>query len=118
LKWKFRDYEEAEGDRLFMVMIVQMLCPKRHCLLACAYEEGVGNFAESCSALKAMINPGPFNDYCGICGSQVLHFEENRTRFKTLVEAAPSLTEQVMANLRTREVMDQLGMTYEVQHRN
>ena len=64
-----------------MVKIVQLLCPERHCLLGIAYEDERGSFKEACAALQAMIDSGPFNNWCGLCGSRVLHFEEGTTKF-------------------------------------
>lgn len=100
-------------------MIVQLLCPERHCLLASVYEEGVGNFKEASDALSAMLQPkGVFNNWCGICGSRELHFEEGRTKFKTLVEAAPFIASQALANAESRQALDKAGLTYDTRRNN
>lgn len=101
-----------------MVRIVQLLCPERHCLLACAYEEGTGSFQESCEALGGMIKRGMFNDWCGICGSRVLHYEEGVTKFKTLAEAGPHLGATAAANAKARAELDARGLTYEKRRMN
>jgi hypothetical protein len=101
-----------------MVRIVQLLCPERHCLLAVAYEEGVGSFVEARDALQAMVSKGPFNNWCALCGSRDLHFEEGVTKFQTLEEAGPSLGATMAENAMARAALDQAGMTYEKRRLN
>jgi len=102
-----------------MVMLVQLICPERHCIAAGAYEEGRGTFQETCDMLKQMISPNGFlNDWCAICGSHVLKYEEGRTRFATLSEAAPFLAEQQSNNMMTRKLLDAAGLTIEKRRNN
>jgi hypothetical protein len=97
-----------------MVKIVQLLCPKSHCLLAVAYEEGRSSFGESCDALKSMIGPkGQFNDHCGICGSRELRCEEGKTGYRSLQEAAPALGAMMHSMRQTRAALDKAGLTFD-----
>ena len=101
-----------------MVKIVQLLCPQRHCLLGIAYEEEHSSFREACGAITSMMTEGPFNNWCAICGSHDLHFEERATEFHTLLEAAPYLGMQSAANAQSRAAMDAAGLTYDTQRKN
>jgi hypothetical protein len=97
-----------------MVKIVQLLCPQRHCILATAYEEERANFEDACKGLELMVSEvGPYKRQCMICGSRDLRFEEGTTKFKTLVEAAPALTQTMYENIETRRELDRMGKTIE-----
>jgi len=89
------------------VRIVQLLCPARHCILAIAYESLDGNaipyvtdhlFTAFTRALQVGMNP-----WCGICDSRDLTYEDQPTRFATILEAQPHLAEAARRNAATRE---------------
>lgn len=51
-------------------------------------------------------------NWCALCGSRDLHFEEGVTKLQTLKEAGPSLGAAMADNAMTRAALDQAGMTY------
>lgn len=101
-----------------MVKIVQLLCPHRHCVMGVAYEEGRSSFEESCNAMRSAMEQIGIHNWCGICGSLDLQFEEHCTPFATLKEAAPALAETMVKNLQTRAALDSLGLSRDKQRNN
>jgi hypothetical protein len=100
-------------------MLVQLLCPQRHCILAAASETEKGSYDATVKALSQRLEPtGPIRHHCGICGSIELHFEEGATKFRTMKEAMPFLAQTMVHNMATRGLMDANGMTYDVQKNN
>jgi hypothetical protein len=89
-----------------MVHILQILCPKRHCLFAIPYESENTTAPEAMSAAERAFNEHSINPWCGICGSKDLRMEIGVTRFKTLKEAAPALLENQAAQMATRQQID------------
>ncbi len=89
-----------------MVHLLQVLCPKRHCLYGIAYEEEVQTSEEAIEKARAVLDSGVLNKHCGICGSEDLKFEIGVTRWQTLKEAAPYLAEIQAANLATRAMIE------------
>lgn len=80
------------------VNMVQVLCPKRHCIFAVAYpaedftaEEGI-KLAQA--QLKDWLDRKVINPWCALCGSRVFRCEAARTKFKTMQEAMPHLQEE------------------------
>jgi hypothetical protein len=101
-----------------MIMLVQLLCPERHCLVAAAYDDRSSSFLETCRQLEKLFQAHGLNRWCGICGSHELHHVESRTRYATMEEAAPRLAEEQLKQMLTRKVLDQAGQTYDQQRRN
>jgi len=99
------------------VHLVQWLCPHRHCLLAGAYEEGVGTFDGVVEFLQLSARKMNLNPWCAICGSRELRYEDAPTRWATLIEAAPHLGEIAAANADTRAFLDALGLTFDAEQR-
>jgi len=95
----------ADGGVRGKVHIVQLLCPSRHCLVATAYEEGERTFDEAAEGLRGAMRTVGANDWCGICGSHNLKFEDGVTRFATLKEAMPYLETVQAANLIAKAVI-------------
>jgi hypothetical protein len=88
-----------------MIWITQCLCPKRHCIIACAWDEAMQT-KESAEALlkeavETLIAAHDINGHCGICLNTVFNYESERTRFNTMEEAAPTLARMQLENLIT-----------------
>jgi hypothetical protein len=96
-----------------MVMIVQLLCPARHCILAAAYEQPVENYQATVAAMQKKIKELGIRDHCGICGSHKLEFEERATGFATIKEAMPHLLKSQLDNAVTRAYLESRGWTYD-----
>lgn len=91
--------------------IIQLLCPKRHCIIATVYEIEPGvDDAIALSRFReqwiAMTTTGGYNPWCGICGSHDLTFETANTRWDTLEEARPFLRDEQLNNAITRAQID------------
>jgi hypothetical protein len=101
-----------------MVMLIQLLCPERHCVMAGAYEQGAETFESAVKGMKAQMQVMGVADYCGICGSIHLEYEEQATTFETLRDALKPLLVLQAVNLKTRAKMDAEGKTYDSARRN
>lgn len=99
------------------VYIGQVLCPKRHCMLAMA-----GEFEEEEQAqllgpmLRAKaeqgINSGVFRPVCGLCNAPYDSFavEVGLTKFENMEEALPLLKAQAGAQRAIAELMESLHL--------
>jgi hypothetical protein len=101
------------------VHLIQLLCPKRHCIIAMPYLSEQERGKERTIALidaaqKALL----FNPWCGICGSRELVYEDGKTVFKTLEEAMPMLRKLEEDNLMSRQLLDASGQSYDSQSPN
>jgi len=101
-----------------MVKIVQLRCPARHCLLAIAYEDGAETLASACNKLREVMVAMKMNEYCGICGSREIVFEEGNTSFATMYDAAPHLAACSLAQRATREHLDGASRTFDQNRKN
>jgi hypothetical protein len=95
------------------VHVTQCLCPKRHCIIALAWEEGEAvpgcgdlvfkDSADACRGVETLIDlfikDGQINPWCGICKSSTFSYEDGLTRFKSLDEAQPELQKLQLGNL-------------------
>lgn len=86
-----------------MVHIVQCLCPKRHAILAMAYEPP---HPDPTGALKktveAFIEAKAINPYCGICFSREFSYEDAESKFETLKEAEIPLAQSMAAQFEAQ----------------
>lgn len=76
------------------VYIAQLLCPARHCCLACAGEFEHAEDADTLGVrLQTVYDAGvrnkELNPWCGICKSRHLNVEVKPTVFRTMAEARP-----------------------------
>jgi len=94
-----------------MVMILQLLCPKRHCLTGVAYDEYT-SFEDACATLLGTMATIGYEHRCAICGSTKLTLEEEKSKFSTMEEATPFLIREQAANFATRQYLDATGQTY------
>jgi hypothetical protein len=100
------------------VRLVQLLCPRRHCLLAVAYESDQGTRDKAVIEMEAQRVRLGLNPWCGICGSRELAYEDRPTPYRTIEDALPELRETEQANLESRAHLDALGLSYDSQPRN
>ena len=96
------------------VWIAQLMCPKRHPIVASAAVA-----ADRRKAIPAVVEPlheeadqlvrsGAINAWCGFCGAprETWMVDLGRTEFKTLEEARPKLLQVQEENLRAQAVLD------------
>ena len=96
-----------------MIMISQWLCEKRHCAFGLAWDSRASTEAEVMELGRSLL-AGTFNPRCGICGpGSTLRVEHAATRFRTMEEANADLASQEAANIRTRRLFDELGISAE-----
>ncbi len=101
-----------------MVYLVQLLCPARHAIAAAAYEESARTFEQVCQEIREELASLHVNPWCGICGSRDLRFEEARTPYQTMAEAARPLLEAQIQNMFTRSALDAAGLTHDKRRNN
>lgn len=92
------------------VYLIQLLCPKRHCVIASAFEEGQNTPDKVIEAMKQQMKKNHINPWCGLCGSPKLNFEVAKTKFDSLVEAGPVLFEEQMKQMITRALAEKRGL--------
>lgn len=93
------------------IKIMQFLCPKRHCIVALAFDGETMTETEAQAALKNGVKALHFNGRCGICGSGDLRFETGETKFESLAEASSHLIVEEQKNLRARSLIESIRRT-------
>ena len=88
------------------VRIVQLLCPRRHCIIAGAYEEGSGTSAHTTRALMEMMTALSIEERCALCNSTDLKFEDALTKYASLGEARAALEATERRILESRAVIE------------
>jgi hypothetical protein len=88
------------------VWIAQCLCPEMHCIMAAADEADSDADAETIRAelrgqVTDLLKLRALNSWCGICGakSATWKYELDRTRFRTMADAAQTLARLQLGNL-------------------
>ena len=100
------------------IHLIQLLCPARHCVIALPYPSEQARGKERTIALmEEMRRALGINPWCGICGSRELVYEDRATLFETLHEALPLLHELEEEQLRSRGLLDELGLSYDTLRR-
>jgi hypothetical protein len=102
------------------VRIAQLLCLRRHCILAAAYESPDGAaILEKAATVKAKfdeaVQAGILNPWCGLCAGSEMHVEDHATEFRSLAEATPRLSEEEKKQLKTGEAIAKLRASAEKQ---
>ncbi len=82
-----------------MIMITQLLCPTRHCIIACIFDDATETAEKSVGLMKEMVAKLELNPWCGLCGSTVLKYETAKTQFATMQEATPTMLALQAGNL-------------------
>jgi hypothetical protein len=99
------------------VLLAQVLCPSRHCIVAVA--AGEISDAEMTARLKHAVavglRVGAMNPWCGLCGAPVDSwvYEVARTPFTSMEEAAPALKAEEAKQLETARQMRAAGLAYD-----
>lgn len=89
-----------------MIHLVQLLCPKRHCVLAAPFDPNQGGtFDAVVEQLKKYVETHALNPRCGLCDSRELTYEDGTTKFETMDEALPHFLENQAKQLLTREFL-------------
>jgi len=86
-----------------MIWITQWLCPRRHCVIAVAWDDQEITPEEAVRRGEQAFTQD-VNRWCGICGGS-LHVEHGRTRFNTMEKALPQLKAIERANDRARSII-------------
>lgn len=89
------------------VYVAQVLCPSRHAIMAGAavatsHEEAVQKAGRPVlDKVREFIRTGAVNPWCGICGAkeETWKLDVDRTRYSTMEEALPALSEVQEKNL-------------------
>lgn len=104
-----------------MIYLAQLLCPKRHCIVATALEYADGQVPDPNANRQALEKLAHdlftrlgCNKRCGICGSTVLKWEQGRTNFKDKFEAMRALQVGQEEQLFTRAMLDVMGISFDV----
>lgn len=90
------------------IKIIQLLCPKRHCIFALAFDsaETDDTAALSFAEIKwTRMTAKDVDPWCGLCLSKDLTFEIGTTRFTTMDEAAPALKASENAQILARALI-------------
>lgn len=99
------------------VLLVQALCPDRHCIMAVASEEMAAE--KSLALLKAgiagFLDRGAINPWCGLCGAKAdtWHYEIGRTRFASMEEAMPVLRQAEEGQQMYARIQKAAGVAYD-----
>lgn len=101
-----------------MMMLIQWLCPARHCVLASVYQQGEEEFAAACAALEKLAAERGIAKRCGICDSRDLRWEEKATRYQTLEEMWPVLLAEAHKNRAAQMALRKRGMFFSEERRN
>lgn len=73
------------------VWIAQILCPRRHCILAAAFDDATVSVPQAEAGLVTevvrLVAIGAIGETCNICGSSAWRCESGRTPFRSMEEA-------------------------------
>lgn len=89
-----------------MIFICQYLCPKRHCIVALAYDPAGTTVDQVEETLKKAMADNKVDPWCGLCRSTDLKFEHERTRFNTMEEAMPFFKVEEAKQAFTRTLLN------------
>ncbi len=102
------------------IYLAQLLCPRRHCLIAAAAEYDSGTEAAELGVnvrahAEEGVKAGIFKAECAICGApyDTMEIEVGLTPFKSLEEARPHL----LAQMEAQRFIQSLKLTPDVLER-
>jgi len=101
------------------VVIVQALCPARHCILACAHEGEPEDLLEFFRRMvEVAIARNAINPHCGLCGApkRTWTYEVGITKYATQEEALPEIKRLEAEQLELRRQMFTSGRAFDVLH--
>ena len=100
------------------VVIVQALCPSRHCILAGA-QEGEPKELEWMlrTQIEILVARNAINAHCGLCGApkRTWTYEAGVSKFATMEEALPEIQRLEAEQLALRQAMLDSGRAYDAQ---
>jgi hypothetical protein len=96
-----------------MIHLVQLLCPARHCIIAAPYDDATTSRQEIEACLRKVMRNNHLNEWCGICGSRDLTFEDLPTSFASLEQALPTLKACEADQLLTKAILDASGASHD-----
>lgn len=86
-----------------MIWLTQVLCPSRHCMVACPWDDTAFTVEQmerdALQAFDELALKSASSKVCGICLSTVFHCESKPTRWKTMKKALPHLLETQARNI-------------------
>jgi hypothetical protein len=93
-----------------MIWIIQLLCPSRHAIMGCAYDESETPHDQAMTMfqtqMEKLITSRVLRQECGICKATDLKYERARTKFHNMQEAAQSLRNEEAAQAASRVLLD------------
>jgi hypothetical protein len=101
------------------VVIVQALCPSRHCIVACAKEGEDPKLLEFFRRMiEVAVSRHAINPHCGLCGApkSTWTYEVGVTKFATMEEALPEIQRLEAEQLELRRQMFTSGRAFDVLH--
>lgn len=101
-----------------MIHLLQLLCPARHCIIAVPFDPGEMSSFDASTTGLALMGALHINEWCGICGSYQLVWEDKETPWHTIEEAMPHLLKSELEQTLTRTWMESTGKTYDSQRKN
>lgn len=103
------------------ILIVQALCPARHCIVAVSGEGEPDQLALLLrKALELAIEKPLINPWCALCGAPqtTWTYEPGQTKFSSMEEARPELAKLEAEQLATRQAMIDSGRAYDAHRAN
>jgi len=85
------------------VWLMQLLCPKRHCILAAPYDPTRTSVANLQHDAQQFMLQEALNPWCALCGSTDLTFEHTETPFHSLTDIEPLLRDLAEAQAQTNK---------------
>jgi hypothetical protein len=95
------------------IRMIQLLCPERHCIVAALHDDAIDAGQKHVDQLEAMFfgSNSQLQRRCGICGSEQLVYEDRITEFPTIETAYCAMNSEMIRQMASRALMDQLGLT-------
>ena len=98
-----------------MIKVLQLLCPRRHAIVATAFDDQSENAQTFKAQFEECVRGGKLGKHCGICGSIHLVWEEKDSKFPSVDVALRVMKVLQVANLATRALLDSRGETFDAQ---
>lgn len=99
------------------VLLVQVLCPQRHAILAAAsdHHDAAAITETLRTQVASWLASGTIKPWCGLCGAprETWTSEPAPTRYRTLAEAEPALRQLEAEQIRSAAVLKALGLSYD-----
>lgn len=90
------------------IMVTQWLCPSRHASIAVAWESDQTTEKDIIEAGEEGFGPGKLNRKCGICFSEDLKPESEKSRFQNLEECIQAMRASQLNQIASRIYLEAL----------